>query len=61
MGKCALCKNETINQVNDNTGNKSFLCSSCQIKFNKCRICGEYYYNEEINSEGICNYCDDNK
>lgn len=56
MGKCTLCRRETENKVNDNTGDKSYLCNECECLFSQCKVCNEYYLNEEMEN-GFCNYC----
>ena len=60
MGECAFCNTETNDTVNDNIGEKSYLCSKCQSKFEKCEICGEYFLGEELAENGICDSCNEN-
>lgn len=56
MGKCVLCLEETNNKVNDNIGGKSYLCDKCMDKFEQCKVCGEYFYKDEI-EDGLCESC----
>lgn len=51
MGKCAFCDTETNEMANDNIGEKSYLCSKCQSKFEKCEICREYFFRRRISRE----------
>ncbi|MBS6503102.1 MAG: hypothetical protein KH415_16015 [Clostridium sp.] len=60
MGKCAFCDTETNDMVDYNMGGKSYLCSKCKSKFEKCEICGEYFLGEELAENGICDSCNGN-
>lgn len=56
FGKCTLCGKETENKVNDNIGGKSFLCNECEYLFSQCKVCNEYFLNEEMEG-GFCENC----
>lgn len=60
MERCILCNEPTNEQVYDNIGEKSYLCSYCKRCFEQCEICNEYFLGEDLAEHGICENCYEN-
>lgn len=58
MAKCTVCGKPTEKTVYDIGMNDYIpLCDNCKdTRFSKCRVCGQYFYNEDL-EDGVCDGC----